>query len=97
MVPELKYDSTVNRATLVTHDDGWYLWAYRPDAAPAELHFASRNEVGDAILDSRLSDQNAVIQHFKRQLINLGYSVTSAAGPLQEEFIADWELAPGQN
>jgi hypothetical protein len=95
--PELKYDPAVNRASLVAHGENWYLWMFRPDGATAEPHFITRNEVGDAILDTQLSNQNAVIQFFERCLIRLGYSVTSEDGPRPEDFIATWTLAPGEN
>ena len=95
--PELKYDPAVNRASLVAHGENWYLWMFRPEGATAEPHFITSNEVGDAILDTQLSNQNAVIQFFERCLIRLGYSVTSEDGPRPEDFIATWTLAPGEN
>jgi hypothetical protein len=95
--PELEYDPTANRATLVPYSDaGWVLWLERPDAAPAKMHLSTRNNVGDAIDDARLTDQDAVIGYFERCLIEVGYSV-ARDDPVTGEFIAAWTLAPGQN
>jgi hypothetical protein len=70
--PPVPYDPTANQATLTDQPDGWYLWLARPDAAPAELHLFSRNEVGDAILDVNLSDQMKVIAYFEGVLAGVG-------------------------
>ena len=95
MDPELRYDPTTNRATLVTTDKGWFLWLERPDAAPAEPHFSSRNEVGDAIMDFRLSDLDVVTSYFEGCLNAVGYSATREGEPGPEGWIAAWAIAPG--
>jgi hypothetical protein len=90
------YDPTANQATLTDQPDGWYLWLARPDAAPAELHLFTRNEVGDAILDVNLSDQMKVIAYFEGVLAGVGYAATPEVPPMAG-FLASWMLAPGQN
>ena len=97
MDPELRYDPTMNRATLATTGRGWYLWLEHPDEAPAEPHFSSRNEVGDAILDFRLSNLDAVTGYFEQCLKTVGYSTTREGEPGPEDWIAAWALAPGTN
>ena len=96
MDPELRYDPTTNRATLVTTNKGWFLWLERPDV-PAEPHFSSRNEVGDAIMDFRLSDLDVVPSYFEGCLNAVGYSTTREGEPGPEGWIAAWAIAPGTN
>jgi hypothetical protein len=92
MAPKLKYDPTYNRATLVSHHAGWYLWLDRPGEGPAHMHVEARERVRDAIGASQLSNER-VIGYFERRLFEAGYLTTLDASQFDDVF-ATWALGP---
>ena len=97
MEPALEYDPTANRATLTPAGENWYLWLERPDTVPPVPHLMTQNDVGDAIGDYRLGELETVIGYFERCLGKVGFSVVRSLGPMPEDYVAAWTLAPGQN
>jgi hypothetical protein len=94
----LAYDPTATIATLTTHKNGdWLLWTLRPDGAPGTPHLATRERVGTEIGDTQLSDVDAVVGYFERRLIGVGYSIVRDGGPMPDDHLAIWTLAPGSN
>ncbi len=96
MAPELEYDPTANRARLVPKGEDWCVWVERATAEPAIPQFFTRDDVGDAVGDYRLSDVGAVIGYFERCLLRAGYSVVHEDGNLPDA-VATWSLGPGSN
>ncbi len=94
----LAYDPTANIATLTTHKNGdWLLWTLGPDGAPGRPHLATRTGVGAESGTTQLSKVDVVVGYFERRLITVGYATVRQDGPMPDDHVAMWTLAPGSN
>jgi hypothetical protein len=91
---ELKYDSSITRAALRPNGSDWYVWLEHADATPVHLLVFTHDDVGNAVGDDRLSDEEVVIEYIEQRLTAAGYSAASEDGPLPRPFIGAWTLGP---
>jgi hypothetical protein len=88
---DIPFWEDATEASLLAHPDGWHLVLISD--RDRESVFASRNDVGDAILHENLGNESAVFDHFEEQLWAAGYeSIRMDPGP---EALAAWWLTPG--
>lgn len=79
-------------ASLLAHPDGWHLVLISDSGRDSV--FASRNDVGRAILHEYLSDEAAVFGHFEERLRAAGYDPVRMAP--ESRALAAWWLSAGQ-
>jgi hypothetical protein len=77
-------------ASLLAHPDGWHLVLISD--RDRESVFASRNDVGDAILHENLGNESDVFGHFEERLRAAGYE--SARMEPAPGALAAWWLSP---
>lgn len=87
---DIPFWENATEASLMVHPDGWHLVLISD--RDRESVFASRGDVGDAILHENLGNKAAVFDHFEERLWAAGYESVRMAP--ERGALAAWWLSP---
>ena len=87
---DIPFRENATEASLIAHPDGWHL--VLSSDHDRESVFASRNDVGDAILHEKLDNESAIFDHFEERLWAAGYE--SVRMDPERGALAAWWLSP---